>query len=91
VKSIGVTDLRQQAADVLSKLKGSDEPIAILQRSQVAAYLVDATKYEEDQLELRSIRRQLFLIEVREAEAEITSGKGHAFEDMEALLQDLGS
>jgi prevent-host-death family protein len=89
VKSIGVTDLRQRAAEVLSELKRAEEPIAILQRSQVAAYLVSAARFEADQDELRAARRALFLKEVREAEAEYSAGNAQLFHDMESLLDNL--
>ena len=42
MKVIGVTELRQRAAEVLDDLAGSGEPLAILQRSRKVAYLVDA-------------------------------------------------
>ena len=89
MKSIAVTDLRQHTAEVLDEVRGSDEPVVILQRSQKAAYLVDATQYEAQMAELRAARRQLFLREVHEAEVEYSSGGATSFEDMEALLSEL--
>ena len=89
MKSIAVTDLRQRTAEVLDEVRGSDEPVVILQRSQKAAYLVDATRYEAQMEELRTARRQLFLREIREAEAEYSSGGAASLEDMEALLSEL--
>jgi prevent-host-death family protein len=89
MKSIAVTDLRQRTAEVLDDLHTSDEPYVILQRSQKAAYLVDAAQYDAQMSELRSARRQLFMREVREAEAEYAAGDGRSFEDMEALLAEL--
>ena len=70
MKAIPVTELRKRTAEVLDELHGSDEPYVILQRSQKAAYLVDAQQYDAQMAELRAARRQLFLREVREAEAE---------------------
>ncbi|MEA2676956.1 MAG: Antitoxin Phd YefM, type toxin-antitoxin system [Chloroflexota bacterium] len=89
MKSIAVTDLRQRTAEVLDELHASEEPYVILQRSQKAAYLVDADQYDAQMAELRAARRQLFLREVREAEAEYAAGKGHEYADVEALLADL--
>lgn len=89
MKSIGVTELRQRAAEILEALHSSEEPIAILQRSQTTAYLVDAERYEAEREELRVARRALFLREVREAEAEYTAGSSTAYTDMEALLDEL--
>ncbi len=89
MKSIGVTDLRQRTAQILDELKGSEEPIAVLQRSQKAAYLIDADRYDAEREELRLARRQLFLREVREAEAEYRAGDAATYAEMEALLDDL--
>jgi prevent-host-death family protein len=89
MKVIPVTELRQRTAEILEEVRGSGEPYAILQRSQKAAYLVDAEQYDRQVAELRSARRQLFLREVREAEAEYEAGKTPEYEDVEALLSDL--
>jgi PHD/YefM family antitoxin component YafN of YafNO toxin-antitoxin module len=89
MKTIPVSQLRQRTAQILQELRGSDEPYAILQRSGKAAYLVDADQYEAQMAELRTARRQLFLREVREAEAEYRAGKAATYEDMDALLADL--
>ena len=91
MRTIGVTDLRQRTAEILNDLKDSDEPIAILQRSQPAAYLVSAEHYEADRAELRAARRALFLREVREAEAEYRAGASTSYQDVDALLNDLRS
>ncbi len=89
MKSIGVTDLRQRTAEILDELHRSDEPFVILQRSRRSAYLVDAVRYDAERDELRAARRQLFLREVRESEAEYAAGQAKPYEDMEALLDDL--
>lgn len=89
MKSIGVTELRQRTAEILESLRDAEEPVAILQRSQTTAYLVDATRYEAEREELRVARRALFLREVREAEAEYVAGGSMTYEDMDALLDDL--
>jgi prevent-host-death family protein len=91
VKSIGVTELRQRAAEVLQELRASDEPIAILQRSQTTAYLVDAARYDAERKELRAARRALFLKEVREAESEYDAGASSTYNDIEKLLDELRS
>lgn len=89
MKSIGVTELRQRTAEILESLRDAEEPVAILQRSQTTAYLVDARRYEAEREELRVARRALFLREVREAEAEYAAGDASAYADMDALLDDL--
>jgi len=89
MKSIGVTELRQRTAEILASLRDAEEPVAILQRSQTTAYLVDAGRYDAEREELRAARRALFLREVREAEAEYAAGDSTAYEDIDALLTDL--
>jgi len=89
MKSIGVTELRQRTAEILEALHDAEEPVAILQRSQTTAYLVDARRYEAEREELRAARRALFLREVREAEAEYQAGGSTEFADVEDLLSDL--
>jgi prevent-host-death family protein len=89
MKSIGVTELRQRTAEILESLRDTEEPVAILQRSQTTAYLVDARQYEADLEELRAARLALFLREVREAEGEYAAGDSSVSLDMDALLDDL--
>jgi prevent-host-death family protein len=90
MKTIGVTDLRQRTAEVLEEIAGSAEPVAILQRSRKIAYLVDADTYDADRAELASVRRQLFLREVREAEVEYAASPAREYEKVEELIADLG-
>lgn len=89
MKAIGVTDLRQRAAEVIEGLKSDSEPTVIVQRSRKVAYLVDAERYEADRAELAASRRALFLREVREAEAEYAAGQGSTYEDVESLIDSI--
>ncbi|MBA2263047.1 MAG: type II toxin-antitoxin system Phd/YefM family antitoxin [Chloroflexi bacterium] len=89
MKIVPITELRQRAADVIEAVGASDEPTVVLQRSRKAAYIVSPERFEHDQAELRTLRRALFMAEVREAEAEYASGDAREFADMEALLDDL--
>jgi PHD/YefM family antitoxin component YafN of YafNO toxin-antitoxin module len=89
MKSIGVTELRQRTAEILESLHDAEEPVAILQRSQTTAYLVEARQYEAERDELRAARRALFLREVREAESEYAAGGSTAYEDIDRLLDDI--
>lgn len=89
MKSVPITELRQRAADVIEDVGSSDEPMVVLQRSRKAAYIVNPDRYEQDQAELRTLRRALFLAEVREAEVEYAAGTAARYQDMEALLDDL--
>ena len=89
MKSIGVTDLRQRTAEVLDAVRESEEPYVVLQRSQKAAYLVDADLYDAQMAELRAARRELFLREVKDVEAELAAGQVSRYEDVEDLIKAL--
>jgi prevent-host-death family protein len=89
MRTIPITELRQRAADVIEEAGSSDEPTVVLQRSRKAAYIVSPERFEHDQAELRTLRRALFVAEVREAEAEYSAGDARRFDDMEALLDEL--
>ena len=89
MRSIPITELRQRAADVIQEAGSSDEPTVILQRSRKAAYIVSPERFEHDQEELRTLRRALFLTEVREAEAEYSAGASREFENVDRLLDEL--
>ena len=91
MKTVPITELRQRAAEVIEDAGASDEPTVVLQRSRKAAYIVGPERYEADQQELRTLRRALFLAEVREVEAEYAAGEARDFADMEALLDELRS
>ena len=91
MRTIPITELRQRAADVIQEAASSDEPTVILQRSRRAAYIVSPERFEQDQAELRTLRRALFVAEVREAEAEYAAGQATQFEDVEDLLDELRS
>ena len=89
MKTIPVSDLRQRVADVIDDVLASSEPTIVLQRSRKVAYIVNPEHYERDQAELRTLRRALFVAEVREAEAEYKAGEAHRFDDVEHLLDQL--
>ena len=91
MKTVPISELRQRVADVIDEVQQSDEPTVVLQRSRRAAYIVSPGRYERDQQELRLLRRQLFVAEVREAEAEYDAGAASRFDDVEALLDELRS
>ena len=89
MKTIAITELRQRAADVIEEAGSSDEPTVILQRSRKAAYIVSPERFEHDQAELRTLRRALFVAEVREAEAEYSAGATREFDNVDQLLDEL--
>lgn len=89
MKTIPISELRQRVADVIDDVRASDEPTVVLQRSRRAAYIVNPERYERDQAELSALRRAVFLAEVREVEAEYSTGEARRFEDVEDLLDEL--
>jgi prevent-host-death family protein len=89
MKTIPVSDLRQHVADVIEDVQSSTEPTVVLQRSKKVAYIVNPEYYERDQAELSTLRRALFIAEVREAEAEYGAAETKRFDDVEQLLDEL--
>lgn len=89
MKTVPISQLRQRVADVIDDVQASDEPTIVLQRSRRAAYIVNPDRYERDQHELALLRRQLFLSEVREAEAEYQTGSVPNFDEVEHVLDEL--
>jgi prevent-host-death family protein len=89
MKSVPISELRQRVADVIDDVQRHDEAMIVLQRSRPAAYIVSPERFERDQRELRLLRRQLFLAEIREAEAEYGAGKSPRFADVDELLSEL--
>ena len=75
-KIVPVTDLRQDAAGVLKRLKKSQDPLVITQRGRAAAVLLSLDAYERSQQE-REILRLL-----ARGEKEIASGKGYSLESV---------
>lgn len=76
---IPVTDLRQDAAAALKRLKASRQPVVITQRGRAAAVLLSMEEYERGERE-----RQLLRLIAR-GEQEITAGKGF---DLDAVLAE---
>jgi prevent-host-death family protein len=89
MKTVPITELRKRISDVIDDVYETDEPTVVLQRSKKAAYIVSPEQYERDQAELASLRREIFLVEVREAEAEVAAGQVKSFDDVEELIRYL--
>ena len=68
---IPVTDLRQDAAAVLKRLKGSDGPLVVTQRGRAVAVIQSIDAYEKSEHELELLRL------LATGEKEIVEGKGH--------------
>jgi len=76
---VPVTDLRQDAAAVLARLRKSAQPVVITQRGRAAAVMVSAESYERAESE-----RQILKLLAR-GEREIAKGKGY---DLNSVLKD---
>ncbi len=76
---IPVTDLRQDAAAALKRLRATRQPVVITQRGRAAAVLLSMDEYERGENE-----RQLLRIIAR-GEREIAAGKGF---DLDAVLAE---
>ena len=76
---IPITDLRQDAAGVLKRVKGTNEPVIITQRGRAAAVMMSTDAYEKAEHE-----RQLLRLLAR-GDKEIAAGKGY---DLETVMAE---
>lgn len=76
---VPVTDLRQDAAAVLRRVRGRKQPLIITQRGRAAAVMLSLEAYERGEHE-----RQILLLLAR-GEREIAAGEGH---DLDAVLAE---
>ena len=76
---IPVTDLRQDAASVLRRLRSSKHPVVITQRGRAAAVLLSTEAYERAEHDLQLLRL------LARGDKEIAAGKGF---DLDAILAD---
>jgi prevent-host-death family protein len=73
---IPVTDLRQDAAAALKRVRATRHPLVITQRGRAAAVMVSVEEYERAEHE-----RQILLLLAR-GEREIRMGKGHDLDEV---------
>jgi prevent-host-death family protein len=76
---IPVSDLRQDAAAALRRLRASRQPLVVTQRGRAAAVMVSVEEYERTERE-REILRLL-----ARGEREIRAGRGY---DLDAVLAE---
>ena len=76
---IPITDLRQDAASVLRRVKEAKEPVFITQRGHTAAVMLSTEAYERGERD-----RELLRLLAR-GEKEIAAGKGY---DLDAVLAE---
>ncbi|MFQ5739248.1 MAG: type II toxin-antitoxin system Phd/YefM family antitoxin [Acidobacteriota bacterium] len=79
---VPVSDLRQDAAAVLKRVRDSREPLIITQRGRAAAVLLSVDEYERENSE-----RQLLRVLAR-GEQEIAAGEGF---DLDIVLTEADS
>lgn len=83
---IPITDLRQDAASVLKRVRASREPVFITQRGRTAAVILSAEEYDRTEHD-REILRLL-----ARGEKEIAEGKGYdidsVFAEADAMLKN---
>jgi len=75
-KIIPISDLRQNASDVVKNVISSREPVFITQRGRAAAVMVSMEVYEKTQHELDILHL------LARGEKEIAAGTGHELDDV---------
>jgi prevent-host-death family protein len=76
---IPVSDLRQDAAKVIKRVKDSREPIVITQRGRAAAVMLSVEAFEQSERDRELLRL------LAKGEREIEAGEGH---DLESVLAE---
>lgn len=79
---VPISDLRQDAAAVLKRVRSSTDPLVITQRGRAAAVMVSVEAYERAEQE-----RQILMLLAR-GEKEIAEGKGY---DLDEVLAEADS
>lgn len=77
---VPITDLRQDAADVLKRLKRGKEPVVITQRGKAAAVPLSIEEYE------RARREREVLELLARGDKEIAAGMG---DDLESVMAEV--
>lgn len=78
-KLVPITELRQDAASVLQRVRSLKQPLVVTQRGRAAAVMLSVEEYERSEHE-----RQLLLMIAR-GEREIAAGEGH---DLATVLRE---
>ncbi len=79
---IPISDLRQDAAKVLERVRESREPVVITQRGRAAAVLLSVEAFEQSERD-----RELLQL-LAKGEKEIEAGEGH---DLDSVLAESDS
>ena len=75
---VPISDLRQGAAAVLKRLKGSREPVVVTQRGRAAAILLSIDEFERRERDAEILRL------LAEGEKEIAAGIGYDLDEVMA-------
>jgi prevent-host-death family protein len=75
-KIIPISDLRQNASDVVKSVSSSREPVFITQRGRAAAVMVSMEAYKNAQREIDILHL------LARGEKEIAAGTGHKLDDV---------
>lgn len=78
-----VSDLRQDAAEVLGRVRKTRRPVIITQRGRAAAVLVSVESYERTERELEILKR------IARGEKDVRANRGHDLADVMAEADDL--
>ncbi len=76
---IPISDLRQDAAKVLKRVKDSREPVVITQRGRAAAVMLSVEVFEQSERDRELLRL------LAKGEREIEAGEGH---DLDSVLAE---
>jgi len=79
INIVPVSDLRQDAAKILKRVKDSKEPLVITQRGRAAAVMLSVEAYEQSERD-----RELLRLLAR-GEREIEAGEGY---DLDSILAE---
>ena len=73
---VPISDLREDAANILDRMRKSQEPVVITQRGRAAAVMVSVEEYE------RSTHERDILRLLAQGDREVAAGKGYELEDV---------
>jgi len=83
---IPISDLRQDAAGILKRLRTASGPLVVTQRGRAVAVIQGVDEYEKSERELELLRQ------LATGEREIAAGQGHSLssvlKDADALLDE---
>jgi prevent-host-death family protein len=73
---VPISDLREDAANILGRMRKSHEPVVITQRGRATAVMVSVEEYE------RSTHEREILRLLAQGDREVAAGKGYELEDV---------